>query len=156
MGVFDYWGYVYVMDELSPKGIGYLLERTSRMVKLAYSQAFNKAGYDVTPEQWVVLESLFLQDGQTQNDLATDSFKDAPTISRILNLLEKKGYLYRRSRSHDKRIRFIFLSDSGRELVLTMQPEVQDLRSRGWAGLTSGDYEDFVRITNQIFANYEQ
>ncbi len=144
------------MDELSPKGIGYLLERTSRMVKLAYSQAFGKAGFDVTPEQWVLLESLFLNDGQSQNDLAVDSFKDAPTISRILNLLEKKGYLFRKSASNDKRIRFIYLSDSGRELVQAMQPAVQDLRRRGWAGLTSEDHEDLVRITNQIFANYEQ
>ena len=146
--------YVYGMERNSPKGIGYLLERTSRMVKLNYSQTFKQHGFDVTPEQWVLLENLYLDDGQTQNDLASGSFKDAPTVSRILNILETKGYLIRESRTGDKRIRQVQLTPKGKELVISMKPMVDVLREQGWDHLSEEDYTTFVRIINTIFDNY--
>ncbi len=142
------------MEQEKGKGLGYLLERTTRLVKLNYSQAFKAAGYNVTPEQWVILDSLYVNDKQTQNELAELSFKDAPTISRIIDLLEKKGFVTRETVSTDKRSRKIFMTTQGRDLVENMQPLVSDLRSKSWEGLTDQDFSDFVRIINRVFQNY--
>ena len=144
------------MDLERGKGLGYLLERTTRLVKLSYSQAFKGAGFDVTPEQWVIMESLYENpEGQYQNELVEFSFKDAPTISRIIDLLCKKGLASRETDKSDKRSRNVKLTDNGRETVEKMQPLVAELRIKGWQSLSDEDFEEFVRMINQVFENYK-
>lgn len=142
------------MENHDPKRIGYLLERTTRIIKLSYSQSFKSAGFDITPEQWVILESLYIKNGQSQNDLAEYSFKDAPTISRILDLLGTKGLTSREEVKGDKRARKIMLTEKGHELVTSMQPLVDELRDQGWKELTDEDHQTLVRIVDQVFQNY--
>lgn len=137
------------------KSIGYQLERTSRIVKLAYLQAFNQLGVDITPEQWVMLDSLYHKNGQSQTDLANASYKDAPTVSRILDLLGKKGLTERQRFDNDRRRYKIFLTDAGKTVVEKVLPVVEGLRKKGWQDLSEEDYESFLRIMQQIFANYE-
>jgi len=40
--------------------------------------------FDMTPEQWAVLNRLWEKDDVTQNDLTERNFKDQPNIGRIL------------------------------------------------------------------------
>ncbi|MEO0474278.1 MAG: MarR family transcriptional regulator [Bacteroidota bacterium] len=143
------------MEQHDGKSIGYQLERTSRIVKLAYLQAFHRLGVDVTPEQWVMLDSLYHKNGQSQTELANASYKDAPTVSRILDLLGKKGLTERQRFDNDRRRYKIFLTDEGKKVVEKVLPVVESLREQGWQNLSEEDYEVFMRIMQQIFTNYE-
>jgi len=137
----------------SAKKIGYYLERTTRIVKLSYLQAFAQLGVDITPEQWVMLDSLYQRNGQSQTELAGDSYKNAPTVSRILDLLEKKGLVERQRFANDRRRYKIFLTKEGQVTVEKVKPAVATLREQGWQQLTDADYSTFLRIMNQIFEN---
>lgn len=138
-----------------PKKIGYYLERTTRIVKLSYLQAFANLGVDITPEQWVMLDSLYQRNGQSQTELAGDSFKNAPTVSRILDLLEKKELIERQRFNNDRRRYKIFLTDQGKLTVEKIQPAVTALRHQGWQNLSDEDYLIFLRIINQVFDNLD-
>jgi len=135
------------------KKIGYYLERTSRLVKLRYLQAFAKLGLDITPEQWVMLDSLYQRNGRSQTELAGDSYKNAPTVSRIIDLLEKKGLVERQRFENDRRRYKIFLTDAGKAVVEKVQPSVSSLRAQSWDNLSDEDYTHFLRIINQVFDN---
>lgn len=137
----------------SAKKIGYYLERTTRIVKLSYLQAFAQLGVDITPEQWVMLDSLYQRNGQSQTELAGDSYKNAPTVSRILDLLEKKGLVERQRFANDRRRYKIFLTKEGQVTVEKVKPAVASLREQGWQQLTDEDYSTFLRIMNQVFDN---
>ncbi len=137
------------------KKIGYYLERTTRIVKLNFHQAFKNLGLNLTPEQWVILDHLNQKNGQSQSDLAEQSFKDAPSISRIIDALAKKNLVERKSAEDDRRKFEIFLTKEGREIVKRVYPEVEKLRLRTWENLSEDDYEDFLRIINQVFQNLE-
>jgi len=137
------------------KQIGYYLERTTRIVKLSFHQAISDLGLDITPEQWVIMDSLYKDNGQSQVDLASGSFKNAPTISRILDLLSKKGYVERQRFENDRRRYKIFLTEEGRRVVELIIPEAERLRTQGWRQLSESDYDSFIRILNQIFKNFE-
>lgn len=137
------------------KRIGYFLERTTRIVKLSYLQALKENDIDLTPEQWVILDNLYEKNGQSQKDLANKSYKNAPTISRILNLLGEKGLIERRSPTADKRIYNIYLTDLGFGIMEKSLPIVKEMREKGWEGLLDEDYQHFTRIMNQIFKNYD-
>ena len=135
------------------KKIGYYLERTTRIVKLSYLQAFAQLEVDITPEQWVMLDSLYHRNGQSQTELAGDSYKNAPTVSRIIDLLEKKGLVERQRFANDRRRYKIFLTKTGQTTVEKVQPAVAALREKGWQELTDDDYSNFLRILNQVFDN---
>lgn len=137
------------------KQIGYFLERTTRIVKLAFHQAITELGLDITPEQWVILESLYQENGQAQIDLANKSFKNAPTISRILDLLSHKGFVERQRFDNDRRRYKIYLTDEGRRIVELIKPSANRLRKQGWQHLSEEDYDNFIRILNRVFSNFE-
>lgn len=136
------------------KPVGFLLERTTRLVKLQFHKAFKDLGIDMTPEQWVLLDALAQNNNQAQKELGDKSYKNAPTISRILDVLEKKEWVTRKHSQKDRRVIIISLTATGKGIVSKVQDKVDELRMTGWKNLTDKDYHDFTRILNQILQNY--
>jgi len=134
--------------------IGFLLERTTRIVKLQFHKAFKNLKIDMTPEQWVIMDALFQENNQPQKKLADVSYKNAPTISRIIDVLSKKGWVERKMSKQDRRVYIISQTKEGKAIYKKVIGEVERLRDLGWNGLTSKDYKDFTRIINQVFDNY--
>lgn len=136
------------------KQIGYYLERTTRQVKLAFTQAFIKADIDLTPEQWVLLDYLMKENGVSQTELAAKSYKNAPTVSRILDVLERKNFVERQRFSNDRRRYKIFLTSDGQKIAEKALPIAQSLRQQGWDTLEDKDYDHFIRIVETVFKNF--
>jgi DNA-binding MarR family transcriptional regulator len=137
------------------KKVGYYLERTSRMVKLTFLQAFKNAGYDLTTEQWVVIDILLDNNGLTQNEIAGRLYKNPPTISRILDLLAKKGIVERVAAQDDRRSFEIHLTSEGKTIGEKCKEIALELRSKSWEHLSDEEYATFQRIINQVFQNFE-
>lgn len=134
--------------------IGYLLERTTRIVKLKFHSTFKELGIELTPEQWVIMDALYSNPGMLQKDLADSSFKNAPTISRILDVLSKKEWIIRIPHDTDRRAYNIELTESGMKIYDIIKPEVDKLRQIGWKGLSEEEYGLFTTIIDKIFDNY--
>lgn len=140
---------------MASKQIGFYLERTTRSVKLNFVQAFAKAGINLTPEQWVIIDRLHKQNGQSQTELANSSYKNAPTISRILDVLERKTYIERQRFENDRRRYKIFLTPMGQEVAEKALPLAESLRAKGWKGLSDSDYEILIFLLDKVFGNFE-
>lgn len=138
------------------KNFGAYIDRTIKIIRHNYTRAFKEIGADITTEQWVILDSLYKKDGLSQNELANGSFKNAPTVSRIIDLLCKKGYTERIASKTDRRRYHIHLTKDGRTLYEKILPTVIALRKQGWESLNDEDYDHFLRIMNQIFENFEE
>ena len=138
------------------KKIGYYLERTTRLVKLNFHQEFKNLGLNLTPEQWVILDMLNNENGLSQTELAEQGFKDAPSISRIVDVLVKKDYVERKNVPSDRRKFEIFLTRTGKGIVDEVLPIVNQLRERTWNQLSDEDYEHFLKVINQVFKNLEK
>ena len=136
------------------KPVGFLLERTTRLVKLQFHKAFKDLEVDMTPEQWVLLDTLYQNNNQAQKDLGDRSYKNAATISRILDVLAKKEWITREMSTEDRRVFIISLTAKGKKTVEKVQSIVDGLRVKGWENLSKKDYDDFTRIMNQILQNY--
>lgn len=144
-----------MLNEEDTHNYGPFLDRTIRLMRLAVTKELRLAGTDITPEQWVILSSLYNEDGQSQSDLANDSFKNAPTVSRIIDLLCGKGYTNRERSEGDRRRYRVFLTPAGREVVEQALPAIVKARRLGWKGLNDDDYASLLRIINRIFENLE-
>src|SRR6185437_13486912 len=71
---------------------------------------FNQAGLNITIEQWSVLSQLWKQDGQSQQELCRATFRDKPSITRLVDNLEKLQLVKRVASSDDRRINRIYLT----------------------------------------------
>lgn len=137
------------------KVFGSFIDRTMKIIRQHYMQEFRDSGLDVTTEQWVIIDSLYHRDGQSQTELADGSFKNMATVSRIIDLTCQKGYTSRVRSESDKRKQRIFLTDEGKDIYKKLKPTVDQLRRKGWRGLNDEDYQDFLRIMNTIFDNFK-
>lgn len=143
------------MSKDSNKKIGFLLERTTRIVKLSFTRAFKKLDVDITPEQWIIMDKLDLNGEMSQKEIGNQSFKNAPTISRIIDNLVRKGFVSRASEESDRRKTSINLTGEGKKIVDQCKQEVETLRDLSWKNLTDEDYSNFNRIIDQVFENFE-
>ena len=134
---------------------GMHLDITVKAIKQDIIRTFKQEGIDITPEQWTIL-NMVEEDQVTQRDLADASFKDAPTVSRIIDLLEAKGYLNRKADKSDRRRFVIGITNSGKKILEKSSPIIYNARKRGWRGLSNDDFEDLKRILDRIYSNIQE
>lgn len=133
----------------------FLLDRTARKVKQYAQQQFKAGEFDVTVDQWLVLKNLSEKQDLSQTELAQLVFKDHPTLTRIIDLLCKKGYVERLPHPQDRRSFRLHLTESGVAKVTSLRPEILQIREKAWENLSPNDFEEFKRILNTIYQNLD-
>ncbi|MCB9284796.1 MAG: MarR family transcriptional regulator [Lewinellaceae bacterium] len=134
---------------------GFVIERTAKRMKQACQQYLTQAGIDLTVDQWVLLQELHKLDGQGQNDLARKTFKDAPTVTRIIDLLCKKGLTERQVAPEDRRKFNITLTKAGKSLVREALPVIQEFRLQAYQNLSDTEIDILTGILDRIFENLQ-
>lgn len=132
-----------------------LLDRTARRVKQYAQRCFTEQQFNITVDQWLVLKTLNNHNDLNQSELAELTGKDQPTLTRIVDLLCKKGYAERRQHASDRRCFVVHLTPSGTAIVTQWAPRVNQIRMKAWENLTGQDYETLKRILNTIYNNLE-
>ncbi|MDO7786621.1 MarR family winged helix-turn-helix transcriptional regulator [Desulforamulus aquiferis] len=133
--------------------LGYLLNRTNTRMK--NNLLHHLRDYDVTPEQWAVLNRLWEKEVISPKELAELTSKDLPTIVRILSKLEKKGFITRKINPEDSRAYLIFLTIEGRELQGKLTPLALEALDKATRGLDKKQIEEFKVVLNKMFENLD-
>ncbi len=135
---------------------GFLLERTGKKLKQTLQRIFNDIDADITVDQWVILYELHMHDSLSQNQLGENTCKDAPTVTRIIDLLAKKNLVKRKLSKEDRRKYNIELTKKGSEKIEILLPAVIEYRKTGWNGLTKTDLDTLNTILNKVFDNMNE
>lgn len=77
---------------------------------------FRQAGLDITIEQWSILYHLWKQDCLSQQELCNRTFRDKPSITRLIDNLEKQKMVKRMPSKTDRRINLVCLTPAAIEL----------------------------------------
>lgn len=75
--------------------IHYELEQTSRLMKMLGKQLFEKLEIGITMDEYAALDTVSINAGICQRDLAKLIIKDRANTGRILDSLEQKGFITR-------------------------------------------------------------
>lgn len=137
------------------KEIGSYIDRTYKVVRQDLINRFKQRKINITPEQWVILYKLSEKD-MFQTDLASMSFRDKPTVSRIVDLLVKKGYAQRKRDRYDGRKFHISITVKGSNVIKRALPAVEESRKLGWTNLSEKEYETLINILDKVFINYTE
>ena len=144
------------MKPLAYPNVGTILDRTTRLLKQHYLRAFREEGIDISTEQWVLLDRLQTGGHASQTELANGTYKDAPTVSRIVDKLAKKKLVERRRFPNDRRRYLVCITDTGQDVHNRIMPYVRDLRRQTWNGLSEEDFNRLQEILQHIRGNFEE
>lgn len=110
--------------------------------------------YDITPEQWTVLKRLGENDGVTQKELSSTSEKDQATLTRILDILERKRLMERKPNKEDRRSFLIYITESGKQLSLELFPLIEKIFNEEiLVGINEEEIATFSRVLDKIKQN---
>lgn len=115
-------------------------------------KAFSENGLDLSKEQWSVLKRLRVNDGQSQNDLAFITHRDKTSMTRLVNTMESKGLVARKSDENDRRVNRIFLTDYGKEVIEKVTPIMYDLIPAVQESLTEEEIENLINTLKKVKA----
>ncbi len=135
------------------KILGFVIERTSKRMKQFFQRMLKEAKAGITVDQWIILQLLEKESGISQLEIAQQTYKDAPTVTRIIDLLVGKDLLKRVPDEEDRRRFKIHLTDEGYKKIEEVLPLAKQFRARAWNGLSEQDKEQLTTYLNQIFKN---
>lgn len=117
------------------------------------TQKFKLHGISLTKEQWTVLMQLWMKDGSSQQVIADATGKDKPSMTRLLDNLERDGYIERRADAKDRRLNLIFLTKKGVEVEKQVMPVAEQVLTELTQGLTPQEIETVKSVFNKIYHN---
>lgn len=94
----------------------FITGKASTAIARRLQKKLNAAGMNLTIEQWSVLYHLWKDDGKSQQELCNATFRDKPSITRLVDNLEKLNLVKRVPSENDGRINKITLTKQALKL----------------------------------------
>jgi DNA-binding MarR family transcriptional regulator len=94
----------------------FITGKASIAIARRLQKKFNTATLNLTIEQWSVLYHLWKEDGKSQQELCNYTFRDKPSITRLVDNLEKLKLVKRVASKEDRRINRIYLTPEALKL----------------------------------------
>lgn len=142
------------MKELSPDdSIGHEIKAINHLLQRKIFTAASKAGLDkvTVMHGWII--------GYLINNLDRDIFQkdieckfaiSPSTVTNILKLMEKKGYIYRTSVDSDARLKKITLTDSGKQIGTVIENAFKENEQCVNNILSEEERECFFKLANKL------
>ena len=127
--------------------------KVSAAINRKLSRNFRKIGLEITPEQWTVLIFLWKKDGVTQQELCNATFKDKPSMTRLIDNMERQHLVFRLSDKKDRRINLIHLTQEGKRLEEQAHIVTQQTLQEALQGITAEELTIGQDVLRKIFFN---
>ena len=116
---------------------------------------FKKEGLDITPEQWTVLAFLWKEDGVTQQTLCNSTFKDKPSMTRLIDNLTKQNLVVRNASQSDRRSNFVYLTDLGKSIKEKANKAVNETVDAALDGIDEEGFKQIRYYLAAVFGNIQ-
>lgn len=134
------------------KRIGFLIKQVYFMNQAQLNTMF--AQFDLTASQTFTLIYLFRAHEQgrviNQREIERDMDISNPTVTGILNRLEHKGLIERKTSTKDARIKYIEVTDKALELDKVLKRKFSENEKQLVSNLTKEDVQQLARILEKI------
>ena len=131
----------------------YSIEKAIKEYRKFGYKNIKKIADDITIDQSLVLITLDQNPNITQKEVAELIFKDFASLTRIIDLMVKKGYLKRSINEKDRRRFILTISTKGKKLIKKLVPTIKQNRSKALDGLVEKEIKQLHSSLNKIIAN---
>ncbi len=134
---------------------GFLVARIARRLRQAVDAEMRLIG--LTEATWRPLVYVrSLGDGVRQKELASAMSIEGPSLVRLLDSLERRGFIERREDENDRRARGIHLTRAGRELAVRAARIGNGFQTRLLGNVPRADLEACERVLETLEREMEE
>lgn len=127
------------------------LHSAARLARTALAARLLTHGFYAGQDQ--IMLALDREDGQTPGTLADRLGVRPPTITKTINRLQAQGFLDKKASNSDARQAHIFLTDSGREMIMAIEKSVKKTEKQALKGLDKKDQKALYKLLARVESN---
>lgn len=132
-----------------------LTGKISTTINRALLRAFAQEDLNITTEQWTVLSCLWKEDRVTQSYLCDLTRKDKPSMTRLIDNLQRAKIVVRVPHATDRRVNLIHLTQYGASLREKVNAVVQGVVDKALEGVSEGEVMLARTVLNKIITNLD-
>jgi MarR family transcriptional regulator, transcriptional regulator for hemolysin len=129
---------------------GFLVNDVTRIMRTLFDRRAVK--FDLTRAQWRALKRVRHSEGMTQKDLAEYLEMEPIAVGRVIDRLQKAGFIERRSDPSDRRVWRLHLTAKAHDVVEDMEQISNELFKQAQRGISAGD----MKIMLDVFTRMKQ
>jgi MarR family transcriptional regulator for hemolysin len=140
--------YIDGMDANITSTLGFLIGDVTRLYRREFDRRAAPLG--LTRVQWRALRRLSRFEGMTQVKLAEDLELAPIAVGRVLDRLEKSGFIERRADPTDRRCWRLHLAPGSAKVMAGVDQVAQELREEVFADFPMSDLEAAERVLSAL------
>ncbi len=127
---------------------GYLFRRMQQIAVSLFVEECR--AFDLTPVQYAALVAIQTHPGIDATRLSAVIAFDRSTLGNVIERLEAKGLIERKSAREDKRIKLLYLTRAGATLLREIMPFVDRAQARMLQPLKPADRRTLLALLSQL------
>lgn len=131
--------------------LGFLMHDVSRLRRSVFDEFMKPAG--VTRSQWWILAQLSRHDGMIQSDLANVLDLGKAALGGLIDRLESAAFIERRPDGSDRRVKRVYLTSKGTQMVAEMRRQSHEMSERILKGLDVEARHSLADMLNLVKRN---
>jgi len=131
--------------------LGFIMVKAARSMKRTLELRLSE--YNITSTQYAVLEYLWENDGVSQSDLGKHLYFDNPTITGVIDRMERDKLVNRIRDENDRRVINIYLAKDGRALRDILPKIAEEVNREAVKGFSREDKKKIKTLTKQVWEN---
>ena len=131
----------------------FITGKASTAIARRMQKNFKQNSVDITIEQWSVLYHLWKVDGLSQQQLCDATFRDKPSITRLVDNLEKLKLVKRVASKEDRRINLIYLTPEAKQLEEKTMELANQTLNEALGGVTNEQIEIAKEVLQTVYEN---
>jgi DNA-binding MarR family transcriptional regulator len=136
-----------MMDAVYTKP-GYLFRRMQQIAVSIFVEECR--AHDLTPVQFAALVAIHTHPGIDATRLSAVIAFDRSTLGNVIERMETKGYIERKPSREDKRVKLLYLSETGAVLLRDIMPSVDRAQARMLQSLKPADRKTLLALLTQL------
>ena len=135
--------------------MGILLSMAYRSMTRRFVHKAHESGLDISLDQWIVLGPVWQLKNPSHKDLSEFCMKDKTSITRIVDMLEKKNLVVRVADQIDQRKKRVVLTHEGKQLFNHVVPIMEKTREEVRQGISDKEIETFKKVLIRVNQNLD-
>ena len=133
--------------------LGLLIRSAHNSMTERFVQNVFNSGLDISMDQWMILGPIWQLESPSHKELGEICFRDKPSITRIIDSLEKKSLVVRVPDQIDHRIKRVSLTNAGKQLFYDVLPIMEKTREEVRGKIPDEEIEIFKNVLSKIIKN---
>ncbi|MGD9158853.1 MAG: MarR family transcriptional regulator [Desulfobacteraceae bacterium] len=137
------------------KSLGHLTGLANRLLSNRLARRFRESGIDMTAEQWGALLVLINGDAMTQVKLGKKLCLEKSSVSRLVNGLERRGWIERTKSKDDNRQKLVSVTENALETAEQCASIAKDVLEEAQQGMSEDERLVCRSFLTRIIGNLE-